>query len=208
MTAKITNGTIKVGRTIKTGDFENKRFDVELSFTIPEDGDAEVADYVSAVGELAMKQMNDMIGAKEAAPKPAAATKPPKVPKAEKPAEKAPEKSAADPSDMEELDRPTPPTPKFIEKEVAAANKKAEASEVDENDISSLMGGAEPAKEITDKELQDAAQKCMDKNKNAPAIHKVLRDLGIKSPPGRIIDLPQDKRQQYLDDLLKIKPLA
>lgn len=207
MTAKITNGTIVVGRTIKTGDYENKRFDVTLSFTIPEDSDAETADYISAVGELALKQMNDMIGSKEPAPKAPkeekreTTVKPPKSPKTEKPAEKP----AVDPSDMENLDRPTPP--KFIEKEVAAANAKASA-EVDESDISSLMGGAEPAKEITDKELQDAAQKCMDRCKNAPAIHKVLRELGIKSPPGRIIDLPQEKRQTYLDELLKIKPLA
>jgi hypothetical protein len=152
--------------------------------------------------------MNNLIEAKVSEPRAAAAKaaaepKAPKPPKGEAKTEPA-AKAAADPSGMEDLDHPTP---KFIEKEVAAANAKA-AEVVDENDISALMGGAEPAKEITDKELQDAAQKCMDRCKNAPGIHKVLRDLGIKSPPGRIIDLPQDKRQTYLDELLKIKPLA
>lgn len=206
MTAKITNGTIVVGRTIKTGDYENKRFDVTLSFTIPEDGDAEVADYIGAVGELAMKQMNDMIGVapdtrNDARPK--TAIKAPKAPKM--PPAPVVQEKAVDPSGMEDLDR-APQPEKFIEKEVAAANAKA--AEIDENDISSLMGGNEPAKEITDKELQDAAQKCMDKCRNAPAIHKALRELGVKQPPGRIIDLPQEKRQTYLDELLKIKPLA
>ncbi len=208
MTAKITNGTIAVGRTIKTGDYENKRFDVTLSFTVPDDAEGDGEDFIGAVGRAAMRQMNNLIEAKVSEPraataKAAAESKAPKPPKGEAKAEPA-AKAATDPSGMEDLD---PPTPKFIEKEVAAANAKA-AEVADENDISSLMGGAEPAKEITDKELQDAAQKCMDRCKNAPGIHKVLRELGIKSPPGRIIDLPQDKRHTYLDELLKIKPLA
>ena len=98
-----------------------------------------------------------------------------------------------------------------LDEEVAAPKAKPKAEEaVEDDNLDDLMGGdaAPAAKEITDKELNDATQKCQSAAKNAPAIRKILGDLGIKTPPGRIIDLPQDKRQKYLDLLLTVKPLA
>ena len=94
------------------------------------------------------------------------------------------------------------------EPEAPATAAKAEVQAPEDDGLGDLMGGAEPAKEITDKELTDSTQQCQAKNKNAPAIRKALNDCGVKHPPGRIIDLPQEKRQSYLDKLKEIKPLA
>jgi hypothetical protein len=194
---KVTNGVIKYGRSIKTGDFESKRGDVELSFTIAEGADADEA--IAAVEGMAIKHVFDILGhqedsARKAAPKAEAAGKAPKPPKATA----AATTKAADASDVEE-----PPAPKFIEKEVAA---KAAAAPAEEN-LDDLLC-MEPTKEITDKELTDATQKCQAAVKNAPAIRKLVADMGVKMPPGRIIDIPQDKRQEYLDKLKEVKPLA
>ena len=200
MSAKITNGKITFGRTIKTGDYENKRIDVELSFTLPEDGDAEVSDYIGAVGEMAVKQLNDLLADK--VPSGVKLTKEEKPAKAAKklPAAVKEEKTKTDASVMEEdplADRATPP---FLKSE-------AKGAETVEEGIDDLLGD-NGAKEITDKELTDATQKCQARAKNAPAIRTLLGSLGIKVPPGRIIDLPQEKRADYLKKLEDIKPLA
>lgn len=213
---QITNGVVKYGRTMKTGDYENKRADVELSFTVPEGEDGEAA--IAKVGSMAAAHCVAILGA---APDSALATNAPEVPAkgkaaaapakaAEKPAEKASEKTAADASEIVD----DTPVPAFIKGQMldAATGKPSEkpkaAAEAVEENIDDLLGGGEAAKEITDKELTDATQKCQVANKNAPAIRKALKDVGVTSPPGRIIDIAQDKRQTYLDKLKEIKPLA
>ena len=194
----ITNGVIKYSETRKITEFEPKRAEVELAFNIAEGQDPD--ECIEIVTVMVHNHVQKILGSKSevAAPKPAKETKspgkPPKMPAADKPAAKP----AADASAV--VDEPTP----------AAKTEapKADAAAVGDDDLGDLMGGAEPAKEITDKELNDATQKCQAAVKNAPAIRKLLTDLGIKSPPGRIIDLPQENRQKYLDGLKEIKPLA
>jgi len=200
----ITNGTVSIGQTVKTGDFENKKSEVSLSFTVSEGTDADMA--VLRVATLAQAHLNKILGLvtkedtrNDAKPKETVvketvkAPKPPKPPVTEKTAEA-----------VDEFDS------KFEAKEIATSNTKAVES-TDEG-IDDLLGGGEPAKEITDKELTDATQKCQSANHNAPAIRKVLKDIlkesGIVTPPGRIIDIPQAKRQFYIDELQKVKPLA
>lgn len=202
---QITNGVLKYGRTIKTGDFESKRGDVELSFNVPEGDDVDVA--LVQVQNVARSHLFTLLGCPEdnvgakAAPKD---DKPKTAAKVEKPKEAAKMPPAAKATDAAEVSDEIPPV---IAKQVAAENKKAaEADPMDE--LSDLLGGAEEAKEITDKMLTDATQKCQSEVKNAPAIRKILTELGIKMPPGRIIDLPQDKRQTYLGKLKEVKPLA
>ena len=206
----ITNGTIKYGQTVKTGDYENKRGDVELTFTVAEGED--IHEKLNHVKDVAHHHLHSLLNpgkvvATISTAKPAA-----KEEIAEKPAAKAkaapklPVKpvvtdiSAID----EEMEAATVgKVPAFLAKEVEAQNAKAA-----EDNIDDLLGGGEPAKEITDKELTDATQKCQSDHKNAPAIRKILGELGVKVPPGRIIDLTQDKRQTYLDKLKEVKPLA
>ena len=205
----ITNGTIKYGHTVKTGDFENKRGDVELSFNVAEGQDAgEVLDHVRGVAHRHLHTLLGLEGTREtvAAPK---APKPPKpAAKAAAEAPKPVEKPAAATSGAEEVEDPG--TPAYLKGKMLdpATGKPVVETKPEDEDLGDLLGGGEPAKEITDKELTDATQKCQAAVKNAPAIRKILADLGIKTPPGRIIDLPQEKRQTYLDKLKEVKPLA
>ena len=84
MASQITGGEVGFGRTVKTGDFENKRVDVKLSFTV---GDGE--DYSTILG-LAAQQAHDkcheMLGLRERA-KTAANDAPKLAPAPEKPKE-------------------------------------------------------------------------------------------------------------------------
>ena len=199
----ITNGTIKYGQTVKTGDYENKRGDVELSFTLAEG--QSVDEELNHARSVAHGHLHSMLGINGSAATVAA-------PKAPQPAKKAVAKHAVvekvAETDEEILDRtPHPSMPKPpVAKAVVAENKKA--AEVVEENLDDLLGTEEVAKEITDKEMTDATQRCQAANKNSPAIRKVLNECGVKAPPGRIIDIPQAKRQEYLDKLAEIKPLA
>lgn len=228
---QITNGVVKYGRTVKTGDFENKRVDVELSFSITEEDNTD--EVIAHVSDKAMAHAFRMLedgGEVKALPAKtsAKAKAAPVLVKNEeseeeaKPAKAAPKKAAAkmpevvapkaDPSAMEDEEEKQV-TPKFLGKGKAPAANPASMEEDEEEleedeGIDDLLGGGEPAKEITDKDLDAAAQRCQAQHKNAPAIRKLLAKLGVKAPSGRLIDLPQDKRQQFLDELLLIRPMA
>ncbi len=203
---QITNGTIKYGRTIKTGDFESKRGDVELSFNIPEGTDHEAA--IAQVHETVKHHIHQILGHNEDTPnrptipvKEDRAVK--KEPKKLPPAAKEEPKAAVDPSLVAES---ADETPAFLKKEQAI--KAAQAAEGVDEDLDDLLGGVTPAKEITDKELTDAVQKCMTRASNKPAIRKLLETVGVKTPPGRIIDVLQEKRAVFIEKLEEIKPLA
>lgn len=195
---QITNGTVKYGRTVKTGDFESKRADVELAFSVPEGEDAE--NVIERVQDIAMQKCEAILGfsvkAKPAKKDAAVAEEKPAAGKAKK--IPAVETSA----EVEE--------PVAVAAKPAVAAKAGAAEEVGEDNIDDILGMEAPAKEkeITDKELNDATQKCQAENKNSPAIRKLIEEAGVKSPPGRIIDIAQNKRQGYLDGLKKVKPLA
>ena len=205
MNVHITNGVIKYGQTVKTGDYENKRADVELSFNVAEGQDvAQAMGYVAmhAQHQLhvllglaspkadAVKQMLDSAPTKVAEPaKPAPAKKAPAAPK-------VPAAKAADAAAM--MEEETPP---------AAEAKKA----AEEENLDDLLGTGAALPPVTDKALNDETQKVAQATKNNTAIRKILTDIlaaeGIKVPPGRIIDIPQGKRQEYLDAIKEIKPV-
>ena len=201
---QVTNGVIKYGETRKIAEYESKTASVELSFTIAEDEDA---DHVTnAVGEMVHRHFENMIGAKLAGVSPAATTAKPAATKAPAKAPKIPATPAAE----KPAAKPAADAASMVEEpEAPAATAKAEVQAPEDDGLGDLMGGAPAAATpITDKELTDSTQQCQAKNKNAPAIRKALNDCGVKHPPGRIIDLPQEKRQAYLDKLKEIKPLA
>lgn len=101
----ITNGQVVFSRTVKTGDYENKKAEVTLAFTLDEGMDAEAT--VAKVGAMAQDQALQMLGLQGANPKPQPAEsaaekpkRPPAPPKAaDKPVEKL--KTEADPLAME-----------------------------------------------------------------------------------------------------------
>ena len=76
----ITNGEVTYGRTAKTGDYENKRVDVKLSFTV-EDGQ-DYSELLTLAGREAHDKAHAMLGIKKAEavtePGPAKRGRPPK----------------------------------------------------------------------------------------------------------------------------------
>lgn len=201
---QVTNGVIKYGETRKIADFESKTASVELSFMVNEDEDADYS--TDFVGNMVHRHFANMIGMKTAGVSPVASTAKPAAGKTAAKAPKIPTTPAAD----KPAAKSTADTSALVEEpEAPAAATKEEAPE--DYGLDDLMGGDAPhphVKEITDKELADSTQQCQAKNKNGLAIRKALNDCGVKHPPGRIIDLPQEKRQEYLDKLKEIKPLA
>lgn len=200
---QVTNGTVKYGETRKIADFENKRADVELIFTIAEQEEYSAA--IDAVKSVAIQKCRDMLGQPTTLkmpevvlvgqeltgaqvlermnevlePKPAKTKKPPKMPVAEN----APV-IAADPAEIIE-----PVVETLVQDSL--------------DDILPPL-----TEEITDATLMDATTKQQQQVKNPVAVRKLITECGVKCPPGRLIDIPQDQRQKYLDGLKLIKPLA
>lgn len=202
MNINITNGIVKFKRNIKTGDYEGKDASVELTFSVPEGENA--GDHIAYVAILAENHVNAALGL---------AQPDKKVTVASNPTTAAPAKTEAAPAS-----KPTRATgskakaaPAKKEKDPAALEESDE-EEVEEstgNTLDDLLGLNETAAvEITDKALNDAVQKAQDTVKNAPAIRKLLNECGVKTPGGRLIDLEQNKRQDFMDKLKLIKPLA
>jgi len=183
----ITNGTIKYGRTVKTGDFESKCADVELSFNVAEGEDPDAV--IANVESMTRNHIHSMLGVAEdrvvADPAAVKAKRAARMPRA------AASESVEDPASVNE----------------PAAAQNAQAAKANEDDLDDLYGEA-PAKEITDKDLNDATQKVQAATKNMSAIRKAINDAGVKSPPGRLIGIAQDKRAAYLAAIATIKPLA
>ena len=215
---QITNGTIKYGETRKIADYESKTGHVELSFNIPEGHDPHEA--IESVHLMAREHLHAMLhGTKRSdvslpkeptAAKPAAAKAPKAVTKAPAPAV-ADKPTTAAVADTTTAGDEMPPIPASMQRQNTAATSVGQttAVSVDEENLDDLLGlTPTAAKEITDKEMMDATQKCQSANKNGPAIHAAVRACGVKCPPGRVIDIAQEKRQAFLDLLKEVKPLA
>lgn len=194
---QITNGVVKYERNIKTADFEGKKASVELSFNVPDGEEAE--HHAAHVGAMAIRHAHAILGLEKSQTAPA-----------ENPTAAAPAKAEAAPA--------TKPAPAAKGK-AKAAKKAVDPASVEEEDpeddssnsgegLDDLFGLNEAPAEITDKALNDAVQKQQDAVKNAPAIRKLLNEFGIKTPPGRLIDLEQSKRADFIAKLQLIKPLA
>ena len=212
---QITGGTVKYGRTIKVAEYENKRGDVELSFIIPEDCDPDTS--IELVRDKAIEQLYRLLGLKipgetdvmkdaetmkKPGPRPGSKAKPFPVGALTADLHKDKEPKAA-----EAVADPAAITDEVLPEKPAKPTKAKAAEEVTNDSLDDLMGGA---KEITDIELMAATTRCNARlhNQGNAQIRQTLNDLGLKSPPGRIVDLPQDKRAAYLTALDKLKPAS
>lgn len=201
----ITGGTISYGETRKIADYENKNAKVELNFNVAEGADH--AQAIENVKSLAKRHCNEMLhGVMQ------------KQTIMSTPADQYCKPAFQIIGEM--LDEQEA---KAVEKKVH--HKRApKMPEVTTNspDVTASQGGnasdmimnfVVPLSEtptitvITDATIMDSVSKTQEKVKNAPAIRKLLNEF-VKSPPNRVVDLPQDKRQAFLDGLKLIKPLA
>jgi hypothetical protein len=188
--AHISGGEVTYGRTMKTGDYENKRVDVKLTFGVDDGEDVEAI--LTKVSITAVRKAHEMLGI----PAPAAAT-----------AAVAPKSAATTKAGKEAAAAVT---------KVEKVQTKPDAAEVVEDKPAISTGDArvDPAQmpdelddasvDITDAQLADAA-----KQKNAtlkdPVRIKALRDKYAGKTPSILSEIPKDKRQAFLDELKKMQ---
>ena len=187
---KITGGSVKYGRTVKTGDFENKRVDVELQFGVDDGEDHAV------ILQLASKEAHDkahaMLGLKKAEEVKAPLVNEPKAePKAEKPKGKT--KADLEAEKKADLEKPK-------------AEPKPEPKKADDNAFDEAAPENEP--EVTDMMISTALNKqiAILKPKHGEAAGKLLRALIAEfvEPPKKSSDIPQNVRGTFLKKLAAI----
>lgn len=211
MEVQITNGSVKYGETRKIADFENKRADVELSFNVAEGQDYHGA--LETVIRLTKTKCFEMLSGKPAPEHlisaalqsqliSAAMQSPP--PSQNITATEVEERVKAHSKAAHSRRAPVPKMPEPLKSMDVVSDPAAIAEPAPS--VADLGALAEPA--ITDAMLMDATSKQQERVKNAVAVRKLINECGVKTPPGRLIEMPQDQRQKYLDGLKEIKPLA
>jgi len=194
----ITNGTIKYGRTVKTGDFENKRADVEfsMSFDPEDDVDARVKDTAA----LATFHLNRILGIKQAEAAKAS------VPEAPKRGPGRPPKAEPAPAPLGEADASG--IPAGLKREPPKSEEPAKVEQADE--LAEFVED-DPASQpdVSDAELSSAMNRKVAelKPKHLGAAPKLIKELINKfvEPPKKSHDIPQNLRHKFLEDLAKLQ---
>jgi hypothetical protein len=197
----IQGGKVTYGRTVKTGDYENKRADVEIMFNVEEGQDADTALDIAAT--MAKDKIHQMLGIiVKAAP---ASTKPvPADPVAPAGAKEA-AAAAMNGADAK-------PTPKVPKAQKAAAPKAEPAPEPTPepkaaDPVDDFDSAEEP--EITDTQLTAEASR---KNKELQETHQGAAPAMIRKLIGEFVgagkqmkDIEQAKRAEFLRRLKEMK---
>jgi hypothetical protein len=169
---------VRFERTIQVAQYEPKKAAVELSFVVT-DGDTHTEIARQAALEAITLTENILRANVVQAPAPSAPVERKPKPAAE------PDINAGqvvkDPASVEEIEEPKP----------ARADP---AAVVDEAPV---------VKEIPDKTLVDACSKTSKETQNSEAIRALISEY--VAPPGRVANIKQEKRQEFLDRLGKIE---
>lgn len=191
--AHISGGEVTYGRTVKTGDYENKRVDVKLTFGVDEGEDVEAI--LTKVSITAVRKAHEMLGI----PAPAAATAA-VAPKSAATTAKATEAAAAVTA-VEKTQKPAQAPKPAAEAVEEPAQISTGAERVDPAQVADELDEVAP---ITDAQLADAA-----KTKNAslkdPVRIKALRDKYAGKTPSILSEIPQEKRAEFLAELKKMQ---
>jgi len=211
MASQITGGEVGFGRTVKTGDFENKRVDVKLSFTV---GDGEDYSTILALAaQQAHAKCHEMLGLREK-PLPAPANQPaPGANGKVAPTTTGPIVETAGPAEAANKARAKRP-PKIEQPDPAAVDvaaeqppaKTPEPPKAAEPDPAAVVEEewAGAASEITDADLMGAITKKNGEIKNPVLIRNLIGKYVPAPKPAR--EIPQDKRQAFLNELTALKP--
>ena len=191
--AHISGGEVTYGRTVKTGDYENKRVDVKLTFGVDDGEDVETI--LTKVSITAVRKAHEMLGISV----PAAATAA-VAPKSAATTAKATEAAAAVTA-VEKTQKPAKAPKPAAETVEEPAQISTGAERVDPAQVADELDEVAP---ITDAQLADAA-----KTKNAslkdPVRIKALRDKYAGKTPSILSEIPQEKRAEFLAELKKMQ---
>jgi hypothetical protein len=199
--SRISGGKTLYGRTVKTGDFENKKVEVSFDFTVDEgEGHEDILDRAAA---LAVNKAHEMLGLSKQAPVPVRqlATKTPPAPK---PAEKTKAELAAEAQAQQGAPAPKVAKPPKVAEAPKPAEPAAPAKVADPAAVTEDWEAA--ASIITDKEVVDECSKTNARIKNAQAIRAVVAKYIPK--PGQAREIPQELRAAFIVDLKAMKPAA
>lgn len=230
---QIMGGKVTYARTVQPAQYESKKAEVEISFTLS-DGE-EMGDSLDRAGNWAMTKCHEMVGITKpthATEKTMAAiadgvqaakdarhieevTNPLGLPKetkgkgktqAEKDAAKA---EAAAKMNGKKATAPLPDPDALPDEPTQAISSGDERVSPDDNDTSFLDEPSTPAREIKDTELYEAAGKknkeLMPKHAGAsPAMIKALVQKFVPLPK-QLKDIPQDQRTKFLEQLAALQ---
>ena len=198
---RITGGEVTYGRTVKTGEYENKRVDVKLSFGVDESESHETALGLSAASAVAKAhEMLGMAPVVSASPKPVTRRTASVPGPTETPAPTAnSNRSGVPPTPGSVLGAEDPIT--GIPEGLKAANRANPAEPVDP--LGDVLGDAAPPAEVTDKALVEAVTRHNGKIKNPIAIRELLTKY-MGGVTGTLITLPKDKRAAFIAELEQI----
>lgn len=215
---KITGGEVSYGRTMKTGDFENKRVDVKLSFSV-EEGEDHTA-ILQAAAREAHDKAHAMLGVKKPDPpaEPAAKTSVPVTPTKE-------EAVATATAKADNLVKARAAKAAKVEKEVLfehggnpnalgetpadgslpAGLKRTDPKAEPVEDLGFDEDAIESQPEITDAALSTAMNRkvAVLKAKHAGAAPTLIKALinTFVEPPKKSHDIPQNLRGEFLKKL-------
>ena len=207
--AKITGGEVKYGRTMKTGDFENKRVDVALSFTV-DDGE-DHAPILQAAAKEAHDKAHAMLGIKILAPetaKPLEASKVPEAAPKSKPGPKPKVEPKPEPAKADALGGKDPDTipPGLSRVHDPLANVEL-SPEGEDLGFDEDAEASQP--EISDAALSTAMNRkvAVLKDKHQGAAPKLIKELinTFVEPPKKSHDIPQKLRGEFLKKLEALK---
>lgn len=219
--SQITGGKVLFGRTLKTGDYENKRVDVEIAFSVG-DGESHDAILNTAAG-VAHGKAHEMLGIKAPSPSLAAAggtapAVPPNVivetagpaEAAAKTGAKTTRKPAKPPADPAAVDvvgeqKPAASTIAASAGATVAASAPGGASSADPAAVDDELFSAAPA-EVTDEALMSAITKKNAEIKNPGAIRALIGKYVPAPKQAREID--QAKRSAFLKELETLQKAA
>lgn len=207
--SQITNGKVSFGRTVKTGDYENKRVDVEIAFSVGEGEDH--TSILEQAGALAVGKAHELLGLKTAG----------SVPAQQPPVTSAPERPASPPAAASPPKRAAAPKkPPVVDvgpiskEEIAEATAARAAPPVeDDHAQAAVEGAADPtafteddlvgtAPEITEAQLVDACAKKQSATGNGIAIKQLI--YKYVAPPKSVREIEPARRQDFLNELAKL----
>ena len=209
---QITGGSVTFSRTVQPAQYESKKAEVTLTFTLDEGATLDTAQtFLAEVSNVAKTRALNDIGLKVAATASVEPTAAPvglkgnvvdeDRPKSTRGPKSKAEKEAAKVAEIAKINQADPLDLEPQRDTVAeAANEAQEAAGSDAD--ADLLESSPPPQPVTDKDMMDAVSKKMTDTGNSKAI-KDIRSKYVQPPLG-IKDIPQNKRPAFLEDLKKV----
>jgi hypothetical protein len=195
---QITGGSTRFMRRVQVAQYEPKEAEVTLTFAVS-DGQEHTA-IASQAAHEAMYLTECMLTGKIAPPAKEAVVQSAPVehkPVSHKKTTKS-EPVKTDPSAVEDLSA--------MEAEVNAEVNATAADPSAMEDTSIITGDGPVVQEIPDKTLVDACSAASKLTQNSDAIRAIIS--GYVAPPGRVANIPQDKRAEFLLKLQTVPKLT